>query len=236
MGAAHLSKWRHPARARQGLWLAALSVAVLCYSPLQAEWSATLPVLTACTPASPPELPTRWRAVGLLMPFKQGQLDVGEFVYDGTIPAMRATVYGLESGAVDLLITQEDTYVIRGPHRAPIHCTSLGPKLRPPSAQWVSKNAVCLGQSPLATHPVQWWAKSGFDSGRFWVSTETRLPWRTLFLTRTFDPTVIGDYAMTYFPTFTPLPETDLKRLRDFCAATAKPIQATELSETPTAR
>jgi hypothetical protein len=170
------------------------------------------------------------------MPFEQGQLDVGEFVYDGTLSAMRATVYGLESGAVDLLITQQDTYVIHGPHHAPTGCTSLGPKLRPPSAQWLATDAVCLGQSPLATHAVQWWKKTGFDAARYWVSTETRLPWRSLFLTRTFDPAIIGDYAMTYFPAFTPLPETNLTALRDLCLSTAQPSQAKGLSETPTAR
>jgi hypothetical protein len=99
---------------RRSPWLLALGISLLWLFPANAEWSATLPVFRACTPATPPELPVRWRAVGLLMPFEQGQLDVGEFVFDAALPAMRATVYGLESGAVDLLITQQDTYVIHG--------------------------------------------------------------------------------------------------------------------------
>jgi hypothetical protein len=32
---------------------------------------------------------------------------------------------------------------------------------------------------------------------------------------------VVGDYAITYFPTFTPLAETKLTRLRDYCVANA---------------
>jgi len=203
--------------------------------PARAEWSATLPLLKACTPATAPELPMRWRAVGLMMPFQQGQLDVGEFEYDGTLPAMRATVYGLKSGAADLLITEKDTYLLFGPHRSPTGCTSLGPKLRPPSAQWLSSDSVCVGESPLATKAVQWWQKPGFDVARYWFTTDARLPWRSLFLRRALDPAVIGDYAMTYFPTFTPLSQTNLSALQDLCAATAKP-STEHFGETPTVR
>jgi hypothetical protein len=221
---------------RRSPWLLALGISLLWMFPANAEWSATLPVFRACSPATPPELPARWRAVGLLMPFEQGQLDVGEFVYDAALPAMRATVYGLESGAVDLLITQQDTYVIHGAHGAPTYCTSLGPRLRPPSPQWLAKESVCLGQFPVASHTVQWWKKLGFDAARYWVSTDTRLPWRSLFLRRTFDPPIVGDYAMTYFAEFTPLPDTKLATLRDLCAKNAKPLEGKDISATPTAR
>jgi hypothetical protein len=217
-------------RRRLAPWLLVLGTALVCLSPARAEWSATLPTFRACAPATSPELPARWRAVGLLMPFEHGQLDVGEFVYDAALPAMRATVYGLESGAVDFLIAQDDTYVIHGPHGAPTYCTSLGPRLRPPSPQWLAKDSVCLGQSPVATHAVQWWKKSGFNAARYWVSTDTHLPWRSLFLRRTFDPPIIGDYAMTYFAAFAPLPDSNLAALRDLCAGTTKPADAKDLS------
>ena len=39
----------------------------------------------------------RWRAVALMMPSLQGQIDVGEFVYDRHVPTLRATIYGLKS-------------------------------------------------------------------------------------------------------------------------------------------
>jgi hypothetical protein len=219
---------------RVGLWLTTLCM--IWPLPAHAEWSATLPIFKACKPATPPELPMRWRAVGLMMPFAQGQLDVGEFEYDGELQSMRATVYGVESGAVDLLITKNDTYLLDGPHGAPKHCTSLGPKLRVPTAQWLSSQSVCVGESPLATQPVQWWQTPGFDPARYWFSADTRLPWRTLFLSRALDPAIIGDYAMTYFPTFTPLPKTGLAALQDFCATAAKNSEADRLGATPTAR
>jgi hypothetical protein len=224
------------ANRRRSAWLAALAMAIAWHMPARAEWSAKLPMFKACAPATPPDLPMRWHAVGLMMPFQQGQLDVGEFEYDGALPAMRATVYGLKSGAVDLLITEQDTYVLDGPRRSPTGCTSLGPKLRPPSAQWLSSQSVCVGESPLATEAVQWWQKPGFDVARYWFTTKSRLPWRSLFLRRSLDPAVIGDYAMTYFPAFTPLPETNLSALQDLCTATARSGRTEKLGATPTAR
>jgi len=211
-------------------------IALALHGPAQAEWSASLPLFKACTPATRPQLPERWRAVGLMLPFLQGQIDVGEFVYDGVLPAMRATVHGLESGTADILITDKDTYLLNGPHSSPTSCMSLGPKLRPPSRQWLTDNSVCVGEAPLATHAVQWWQKPGFDTARYWFSTDHRLPWRTSFITRTLDPAIVGDYSMTFFPTFAALPATDLAALRDRCVATAKPVTAKNVAETPTAR
>lgn len=136
--------------------LAIVVLAILGWcAPAAAEWSAALPVFSACKPSTPPELPARWRAVGLMMPLLDGEIDVGEFVYDSTLPAMRASVYGLKSGAVDLLITKDDTYLIDGPHDSPRRCISLGRKLRPPEPQWLGRDARCVGEAPLAARPVQ---------------------------------------------------------------------------------
>jgi hypothetical protein len=114
-------------------WLAAMAFALtmLWHAPAAADWTATLPLFDACSPSSAPELPARWRAVALMMPFLQGQIDVGEFVYDRDVPAMRATIYGLKSGAVDLLITEEETYVLMGASLAdPVHL--VGPAIACP--------------------------------------------------------------------------------------------------------
>jgi hypothetical protein len=216
-------------------WVLALAGMALWLQPARADWSASLPLFTPCNPSAAPEMPERWRAAGLMMPFLQGQLDVGEFIYDGALPAMRASVYGLESGAVDLLITADDTYVLTGPHRAPQHCKSVGRKLRLPSAQWLSGPAVCLGEAPVAGRAAQWWQKTGFDPARYWMSSATRLPARAAFLHRTLDPAVIGDYAMTYFADFTPLPQTGLAALRDLCAH-ADPADDAAGAATPTTR
>ncbi len=192
--------------------------------PAAAQQATPLPTLSACVPTTAPALPARWRAVGLLIPFTRQQIDVGEFVYDGSLPAMRATLYGLESGAVDLLITNTQTFRLSGPHRSPDGCTALGRKYRPPADRWLSSKAICIGEAPLATTPVQWWKAPAAD-GRakwLWYKTKTRLPWRMMLPSPSRDPAIVGDYAMTYFPTFTPLAETDLAGLRDFCVSRAK--------------
>ena len=227
---------RYGGRGRRFLWVAVLGISIAWHLPARGQWSASLPLFKACTPSTPPTLPKRWRAVGLLMPLVEGQLDVGEFEYDDALPAMRATVYGLESGAADLLITQQDTYLLLGPHRAPTRCVSLGPKLHVPSTQWLSSDSVCVGEAPLAGQPLQWWQKSGFDVARYWFTANSRLPWRSLFVKRTLEPAVIGDYAMTNFPTFTPLAETNLSALQNFCAAKAETNRTGDIGETPTAR
>lgn len=189
-----------------------------------------VPIMATCKPATPPVLPERWHAVGLLFPFQRVQLDVGDFVYDGALPALRATIYGLESGSVDLLITGRQTYRLTGPRDAPTGCTALGRLYRPPSRHWLSSGAVCDGEAPVGPKQTQWWKMRTPEgrSKRQWYASDTRLPWRVMFPDRSPDPAVIGDYAITYFPDFAPLAETRLKRLRDFCVAHARqPDQAT---------
>jgi len=200
---------------------AAFAVVAVSGAASAADPNTSLPILSACQRTAPPELPPRWRAVGLLFPFVRQQLDVGEFIYDGTLPAMRATLYGMESGAVDLLITDKETYQLTGPHDSPDACIALGSKYRPPPSRWLSSEATCDGESPLASQPVEWW-KTGAADGRSdwqWYRTSNRLPWRVMFSSRAAEPAVIGDYGMSYFPTFTPLQETNLAKLRDLCAA-----------------
>jgi hypothetical protein len=202
----------------------AAAFTVLLSAASAASQETALPILAACTPATPPVLPQRWHAVGLMLPFLRQQLDVGDFTYDGSLPAMRATVYGLESGAIDLLITSTETYQLTGPPDSPDGCVALGHKYNLPTDQWLSDKPVCQGEAPLGNKKVQWWKTPAADGRAIlqWYATDTRLPWRVMFPTRTPDPAVIGEYGVTYFPTFTPLPETKLARLRDLCVAKAR--------------
>ncbi len=197
--------------------------------------STGLPMFSPCHPATPPVLPLRWRAVGLMLPYLRQQLAVGEFVRDGSVPAMRATLYGLEAGAVDLLITDKETYRLDGPHDAPNACTALGPKYNPPPDSWLSPKSVCDGEASVGTKNTQWWKTAGPDGRAVWqwYRTDNRLPWRIMFPARNAEPAVIGDYAATYFTTFAPVAETNLGRLRDLCVAKAqKPDAATAAATT----
>ncbi len=216
--------------------LVAAAVAVFGATPALAQAPIAPPALAACTSADQPVLPPRWHAVALMSPFKIGQLDVGEFVSDATVPAMRATVDGLELGAVDLLITDKDTYLLEGPHAAPTGCVSLGAKFKPP-AKWLAPQAVCIGEAPVAKTDVSWWATpgAGEQATWYWYRKETGLPWRSVFLSPSPNPPVIGDYAMSYFPTFEPLQQTKLAQLSQFCAASARKADAT-VAQARTAR
>lgn len=192
-------------------------------APAVAEWSISLPAFPACDPATPPELPDRWRAVAVMQPFLEGQIDVGEFVYDATVPAMRASVYGLETGAVDLLVTEAGSYRLSGPHRAPTQCTALGRMWQVPPARWLSEDAVCIGKTRLAGRIVNWWKMPahGDRANMHWYDATTNLPWRSMFVRPSREPAILSDYSMSHFPTFEPLKETRLSELRDFCHAQA---------------
>ncbi|HVT55478.1 MAG TPA: hypothetical protein VHD34_05460 [Xanthobacteraceae bacterium] len=197
-----------------------------------------LPIFKPCKSASAPKLPARWHAVALMSPFTDSQLDIGEFIYDGALPAMRATIYGLGAGVADILITDKDTFLITGRHDAPEQCISLGQKFNPPSAQWLAKEASCSGTAPIGSKWLEWWKSPGPYSMANWLlfRTESGLPWRSLFVAPSRDPAIIGGYAMSYFPEFSSLSETKLSRLRDFCASHLKTADLKLLPPTPTAR
>src|ERR1700739_1563506 len=197
-------------RKKLTLLAAACAMLAVCGSASAADNSG-LPMLAACQPATPPGLPARRRAVGLVLPYLRQQLVVGEFVRDGAAHAMRATLTGLQSGTVDLLITEKETYRLSGPHDAPNACTALGHKYDPPPDNWLTSRSSCDGEAPVGTKATQCW-KTAAPDGRAiwqWYRTDTRLPWRIMFPGRSAEPAVIGDYAMTYFPTFTPLADTN---------------------------
>ena len=136
-----------------------------------------------------------------MLPYLRQQLAVGEFVRDGSVPAMRATLYGLESGTVDLLITDKETYRLEGPHDAPNACTALGHKYNPPGDSWLSPKSACDGEAPVGTKNTQWWKTAGPDGRAVWqwYRTDNRLPWRIMFPTRNAEPAVIGDYLLDLF-------------------------------------
>ena len=107
---------------------------------------------------------------------------------------MRATLYGLESGTVDLLITDKETYRLEGPHDAPNACTALGHKYNPPGDSWLSPKSACDGKAPVGTKNTQWWKTAGPDGRAVWqwYRTDNRLPWRIMFPTRNAEPAVMA--------------------------------------------
>jgi len=206
---------------------AAIGVAVLlaaCAMPAVAQQRIPMPLFSACTKTDAPVLPARWHAVSLMIPFSREQLNVADLIYDSTLPAMRATVYGLDSGAVDLLITETETYELSGPHDSPDSCAALGRKFPLPSNHWLSNEAVCIGETPLGKIPMQWWKTAATDGRNKWhlYKTESRLPYRMILPAPSGDLPVIGEFAVSYFPTFASLDATNLASLRDLCRSNAK--------------
>jgi hypothetical protein len=180
----------------------------------------------------------RWRAVGMMTPFLAGQIDVGEFVYDATVPAMRASVYGLESGTVDLLITDQDTYILSGPHSAPNRCTASGRKLRVPSTQWLSSEAGLLrrnaGRKQIGAMVAISVARRISDVA---LVLDPRPPAVAQFVSREVvrsgrDRRLCHDN----FTAFAPLSETDLPALRDMCAKGSEAARVKHLPDAPTTR
>ncbi len=70
----------------------------------------------------------------------------------------------------------------------------------------------------------------------FWFAADTRLPWRAFMSSPSPDPPVIGDYAMTYFPTFEPVAQTNLSSLREFCRLRSRPATSAKPADTERAR
>jgi len=196
--------------------------------------AAPLPRFALCHAAHPPVLPPRWHAVGLMMPFDGGQLAIGEFDFDAEASAMRATIYGLQSGTADLLITAEATYRLSGPRQSPTGCTAAEPRFQPPTTQWLAANAQCVGEAPLQARQTEWWRIAAANSAAnwFWFTADARLPWRVFMSSPSPNPPLIGDYAMTYFPTFERVSQSNLAALREFCRAQSRPAASAKPADT----
>lgn len=195
--------------------------------PAPATATPALPTLVPCEAnAAAPALPKLWRAVALLFPYTTSQLDIAELIYDGTVPALRATVTGAESGSVDLLITSEQTWQLTGPREAPNACVALGRAFKLPTERWLSPQAQCVGRTSVSGNAIEGWRMPAGQAANpsatwFWYRGASRLPWRAMFTELVSDPPVIGEYSLSYFPTFEAIPRSNLGALRDMCRARA---------------
>ena len=203
----------------------------------------TLPKFAARSHADRPQLPRTWRCVALLAPFKidNSQLVVGEFIFDGSIPAFRATLYGAEEGAVDLLITDRGTFRLESKDRKVKRGIPIVANWHVPSADWLGPEAKCLGEANLLEEKVEWWKRPVkiqaatpsvnpeiVSTTWFWYSVaRPRFPWRTMFAEPAAEPAVVGSFALTYFAEFTKDPNIDLEPVARLCATT-KPASSEE--------
>ena len=125
--------------------------------------------MARCKVASHPLLPKKWRGTYLMAPFIRAQLTLGEFVVDGSIPAVRVRLFGLRRGSLDLFIHGRKTFVLPRDQLSG-DCLDLGDTgLRPLPSDWVAPAAQCVGSAPVAGLDLDWWkTPSGAASSANW--------------------------------------------------------------------
>ena len=157
-------------------------------------------------------------------------LQVGRFVYDGENRLMRGTRYGVTSGGVvDLLISDDATWVLAGSYDDPICVGTLGTPYKVPSRIWQNpaSQPLCVGDHAVPptinTGPkVDWWKQKspitvpGANSEAadwYWFDSKG-YPTRTMFWDKHDGlPAIIGDYAFSNFYSFAPGNDINLSEI-----------------------
>jgi len=183
-----------------------------------------LPTLNECHTGSHPQLSEKWRAVFLLAPFSNTQLVLANIVYDGSLQAMRASLYGLRHGTVDLFIQGNSTYALASRGAEIVACEHLGDTgWRPLPQDWLSAQSQCAGSGPLAETNVDWW-KTPLEpkpsSYWIWYKTSDQTPFRLVFPFPNERLSVLGEFAMSHQVSFEKAGNVDLSALMQACKPT----------------
>jgi len=180
-----------------------------------------LPTLSKCPTETHPQLPEKWRATFLLAPFTNTQLVLGNLAYDGTLKAMRASLYGLKRGTLDLFVQGDHTYALtsRGPQI--VGCENLGDTgWRPFPQDWLKPQSQCAGSGPLAETAVDWW-KTPIEprpsSYWIWYKTSDQTPFRLVFPFPNDRLAVLGEFALSYQISFEQVENADLSEPMAAC-------------------
>jgi hypothetical protein len=179
-----------------------------------------LPVVARCERTLHPELPVRWRGVFLMAPFHKAQLVLSDIVYDGAIPAMQVKLYGVRSGAANLLVLGNTTYLLSA-DGANDQCQELGDTgWRPLPRDWLAVGAKCVGAAPISETLVDWWkAPTGSASlaDWLWFKSADRSPFRLLFEKPSEWLSILSSYALSYQVSFETLSQSDLPAVAASC-------------------
>jgi hypothetical protein len=192
------------------------------------EPAATLPLpqLAQCGSASHPLLPAKWRAVFLMAPFAKAQLVLADIVVDNAMPAMRARLFGVKHGSTDLLVLGEQTYLLSGEggdgHRS--GCRRLGDTgWRPLPRDWLGARAQCVGATPVAETPVDWWKVPTTApplTNWMWLKKSDGTPHRLMFVKPDETLAPLSLHAFNHQVRFESLAESDLAADAALCRAT----------------
>lgn len=207
------------------------------------------PKLTPSSETTPPPLPETWRAIGLLTPWEDAQLQVALVDGNSAKGTMRVRLIGLEYGYVDLLFDKTGAYLLHTellgsdtPDRiyGPITTTS-----EVPTTDWLANaKPACAGIGDLLGRSSSWWVgtttcQNGYVNGPqpptpavvgnlFNFDDQTKMPWRFVFVNPTNDYLlpVLGAYPIVHFPMFEADPadsqcQQELTRLSELATAEA---------------
>jgi hypothetical protein len=186
------------------------------------------PAVSPCSSAERPELPEKWRATYLMAPFTSGQLVVGDLTHDASLSATRVRLFGVRSGALDLLIAGAETYLLESSETGQA-CRRLGDTgWRPFPRDWLTPQSQCVGSAPLGNTAVDWWktpvepAPSGYW---IWTKTADRTPFRFVFQAPNDRLAPFSHYAMSYQTRFEKLQHSELAPVIESCRPNSSPAE-----------
>lgn len=193
-----------------------------------------LPSFKACATTTQPELPAKWESAALLQDFFLNALAFGKFVYDESAGAFRFSIadqYGVD---LDFLTTTDGQLYLLAGGDEPTSCTLLTntSPYTVPDRQWLSAQAVCVGEAPILERNQQWWKNpSGQGANWFWYDAGSGKPFRSMYYADAPISTPVPIYehfTFNYFPDFKEVPSTNLGKILESCRSTAKTATATE--------
>ena len=185
------------------------------------DMTLALPRFEPCQQQTRPMLPAKWRGVFLMAPFTPTQLVISEIVYDEALAAMQVRLFGVRSGAANVLVLGDKLFSLseRG---ADTQCEELdGGEWSPLPRDLVAAGARCVGSSPIAETPVEWWKTPSQPAPLadwVWFKSSDRSPFRLLFQKPGDHLSVLSSFAVSYQVSFEPLTQSNLAALASACA------------------
>jgi hypothetical protein len=107
-----------------------------------------VPTMAACTSKVPPQLPAAWQTGAVLQHFADGELVIGNLVYDAAASALRFSLIGMTGGSADYLLTSGgNLFSLSGGYPTPTKCELVAKtSLAVPSRSWNNVRRTCFAR------------------------------------------------------------------------------------------
>lgn len=201
---------------------------------VQASDVLPVPAMASCTNKDRPLLPKAWQTGAVLQHFSDGELVIGNLVYDVTAPALRFSVIGMSGGSADYLLTDKgNLFSLSGGYPEPTQCELIArTDLVVPTRSWNSAESICVGEAPVADVNLVWWKHKvgeapGQPAGANWFWYHANQPsklFRTMFQKPSNDFGIVGQFALSYFPEFREVEATNISSLVNLCKRATTPV------------